>query len=90
MSVIMSKTFIRKHSHSTRATVMSTIEALGSSKEEKISATEYFRLALSNQRLERCDDNSSDILGLYDPATGRRFIVDREHLLTATLGGRPK
>ena len=69
---------------------MSTIEALDSSKEEKISAAEYFRLALSNRRLERSDDDSSDILGLYDPATGRRFIVDREHLLTATLGGRPK
>ena len=57
---------------------------------KKIDAAEYFALALSNRQLERSDESNDDILGLYDPATGNRFIIERAHLLAATLGARRK
>ena len=41
-------------------------------KQTRIDAAEYFRLALSNRRLERRDE--SDVLGLYDPETGDILI----------------
>ena len=69
---------------------MTTTKTIDGPQTEKINAAEYFRLALSNRHLERRDDAASGVLGLYDPQTGLRFVVDREHVLTATLGEKQK
>ncbi|MCA9214887.1 MAG: hypothetical protein KDB27_17570 [Planctomycetales bacterium] len=66
---------------------MSETVTLNEEREKRIDAAEYFKLVLSNRRLER-RDGANDVLGLYDPETGQRFTIEREHLLAETIGAR--
>jgi hypothetical protein len=48
---------------------------------------EYLELAVSGRRMARCDEPDRGVRGLLDLATGERFFVSEERVLSIDLFG---
>jgi hypothetical protein len=48
---------------------------------EIVEPEAYCRLVTSRRRLERCEDRSKGLVGVYDPERRVRYMVERFHLL---------
>jgi hypothetical protein len=48
-----------------------------------VDRREFCQLLVSNRKLLRVDDSRADVHGLWEPATGARYLIESEKLFSS-------